>query len=96
MNIERSFNLLHAGFGRAEDQPPRKFLEMAVNKGPYAGERLDFQKWNQMLDEYYDIHRWDKKTGWPTKKTLIDLGLKQILEKLVQQGIDLPEDADPR
>jgi aldehyde:ferredoxin oxidoreductase len=94
VNIERSFNLLHAGFGRAEDQPPKKFVEIGVNKGPYEGERLDFLKWNKMLDEYYDIHGWDKKTGWPTKKTLIDLGLQQILEKLIQQDIDLPEEGE--
>ena len=49
-----------------------------------------------MLDEYYDLHGWEKKTGWPTKKTLINLGLQQILEKLMQQGIDLPEKAESR
>jgi aldehyde:ferredoxin oxidoreductase len=71
-------------------------VEIGVNKGPYEGERLDFLKWNQMLDEYYDIHGWEKKTGWPAKKTLINLGLQQILEKLIQQGIDLPEEAESR
>jgi aldehyde:ferredoxin oxidoreductase len=89
-NIERSFNLLHAGFGRTEDMPPHKFVEIPANQGPYEGDRLDIEKWNQMLNEYYNLHGWDTRTGWPTRKRLIGLGLQTIVDKLTREGISLP------
>lgn len=86
-NLERSFNLLHAGFGRADDMPPRKFTDIPVNEGIYKGEKLDTDKWNQMLDEYYELHGWDRITGWPTKKRLLDLGLDVVVDRLAKNGI---------
>ncbi len=89
-NLERSFNLLHAGFGRENDLPPRKFVEIPVNDGIFKGEKLDMDQWNKMLDQYYQGHGWDVETGWPTKKGLLDLGLDAVVEKLTRNGIDLP------
>jgi aldehyde:ferredoxin oxidoreductase len=86
-NLERSFNLLHAGFDRSDDMPPRKFIDMPINKGMYKGESLDVDRWNQMLDEYYEAHGWEKVTGWPTKKRLVDLELDAVADKLARNGI---------
>ncbi|GAI91664.1 unnamed protein product, partial [marine sediment metagenome] len=33
-NLEKSFNLLHAGFGRSDDMPPRKFTEIPFHSTP--------------------------------------------------------------
>jgi aldehyde:ferredoxin oxidoreductase len=88
-NLERSFNLLHAGFGRTHDLPPRKFVEIPVNKGAYAGEKIDPAGWNRMLDDYYRLYEWDAATGWPTLKCLSNLGLTDVAEKLRQNGVDL-------
>jgi aldehyde:ferredoxin oxidoreductase len=88
-NLERSFNVLHAGFGRADDIPPRKFTDISVSEGPYKGEKLDISKWNQMLDEYYELHGWDKVTGWPTKEILLRLGLDNVVDKLAKSGVIL-------
>lgn len=90
-NLERSFNLLHADFGRWEDMPPRKFSDIPVNEGPYKGEKLHTDKWNQMLDEYYQLHGWDKMTGWPTRERLFNLGLEIVASKLAENGIVLPD-----
>ena len=89
-NLERSFNLLHAGFGRSDDMPPRKFTDIPVKEGIYKGEKLHIDKWNQMLDEYYELHGWDKATGWPTKKRLLSLRLDAVVNKLAKNGIILP------
>ncbi len=89
-NLERSFNLLHAGFGRSDDMPPRKFTDIPVKEGIYKGEKLHIDKWNQMLDEYYELHGWDKATGWPTKKRLLSLRLDAVVDKLAKNGIILP------
>ncbi|MDO8637532.1 MAG: aldehyde ferredoxin oxidoreductase C-terminal domain-containing protein [Dehalococcoidia bacterium] len=35
---------------------------------------LDRDKWDKLLDEYYEIHGWDKE-GRPTPQTLKRLGL---------------------
>lgn len=88
-NLERSFNLLHAGFGRADDMPPRKFTDIPVSEGIYKGEKLNIDKWNQMLDEYYKLHGWDRVTGWPTKRSLLSLGLDSVVAKLAKNGIIL-------
>lgn len=79
-NLERSFNLLHAGFDRTDDYPPSKLIDVPVTKGKYKGERLEINKWDKMLDEYYKIQEWDIKNGRPTKKILKDLKLDFIEE----------------
>jgi aldehyde:ferredoxin oxidoreductase len=37
---------------------------------------------DKMLDDYYDLRGWDKKTGLPTEKKLNDLGLKYATQEL--------------
>jgi aldehyde:ferredoxin oxidoreductase len=69
--------------------PPRKFTDIPVNEGIYKGERLHPDKWNQMLDEYYELHGWDRVTGWPTKKRLLSLGLDVVADKLSKNCIIL-------
>ena len=81
-NIERVFNILHAGFNREDDLPPKKLTEIPVKKGTYKGEILNLKKWNKMLDEYYIFHNWDRKTGIPTKNKLVGLGLFKLVDLL--------------
>jgi aldehyde:ferredoxin oxidoreductase len=85
-NIEKAFNTLHAGFGRKDDYPPTKFLEEPISSGPLQGERLHADKWGQMLDEYYELHGWDKQTGWQTKCSLENLQLGEIADELKAAG----------
>jgi aldehyde:ferredoxin oxidoreductase len=35
-----------------------------------------------MLDEYYEESGFDKKTGWPTKATLDEVGLQDVASEL--------------
>jgi len=48
----------------------------ADKEGPIAGKVLDHEKYNQLLDHYYDIRYWDKK-GIPKKQTMKELGLEK-------------------
>ncbi len=89
-NLERSLNVLHTGFGRLDDMPPSKLMEIPVGKGIFKGERLHLDRWNKMLDEYYELHEWDKATGLPTKQRLLALGLGPVVEKLARNNIVLP------
>ena len=85
-NIEKAFNMLHASFSRKDDYPPERLVKEPVRSGPLRGERLDRNSWDKMLDEYYLLHNWDKKTGWPTRKCLTALGLTGIANDLQRAG----------
>ncbi|MBI5967621.1 MAG: aldehyde ferredoxin oxidoreductase, partial [Deltaproteobacteria bacterium] len=64
VNLEKALNTLHAGFDRKDDYPPQRYLEEPVQTGPYAGSKCDKEKWDEMLDKFYELNGWDKKTGW--------------------------------
>lgn len=86
INLEKAFNTLHAGFTRKDDFPPRRYLEEPVKSGPHAGEMLDRNQWNWVLDRYYELHGWDEKTGWQTRQGLTELGMQDIAGKLESAG----------
>lgn len=83
-NIEKAFNTLHAGFTREDDLPPRRFLELPISDGPYAGAKIDQESYGRMLDEYYRAHGWDTVTGWQTTACLDRLGLDEVKKRLAQ------------
>lgn len=85
-NLEKAFNTLHTNLSRNDDLPPRRFIDEEVKSGPYKGFRIDEDKYNKMLDEYYELWGWDKKTGMQTRTGLEQLGLKRIAEKLAEYG----------
>lgn len=80
-NLERMFNYRHAGMNRKDDYPPARFMEEKVQKGPYKGEYMDREKFNQMLDENYQIHGWNEE-GIPKEETLKKLGLCNITQDI--------------
>jgi aldehyde:ferredoxin oxidoreductase len=41
---------------------------------------------NRMLDEYYELHEWDKQTSWPYRTTLEKLDLKEVVLELESKG----------
>jgi len=85
-NVEKAFNVLHAGFARQDDYPPKRFMEEPIKSGPARGELLAKDKWDKMLDEYYELHGWNKQTGWQTRSQLEELGLKEMADELEQVG----------
>ncbi len=85
-NIEKAFNVLHAGYGRRDDYPPRRFIEEPVASGPRKGERLSLEAWDAMLEEYYELNGWDRETGLPKRSCLESLGLHDIADTLEFAG----------
>jgi aldehyde:ferredoxin oxidoreductase len=75
INMERLFNNREAGISRKDDTLPKRCFDEPMPIGPAKGERIDREKFNQMLDRYYELRGWDKKTGLPTKETLERLNL---------------------
>jgi hypothetical protein len=51
-----------------------------LGKRPKGYSECPFQ--DQMLDEYYELRKWDKKTGWPTPEKLEELNLGDAADSL--------------
>jgi aldehyde:ferredoxin oxidoreductase len=83
-NLERAINV-RCGIRRKDDRIPNRFFKDALTTGPAKGEVASLEVFNKMLDEYYDLRGWDKKTGIPTEEKLVELGLEDVardIEKL--------------
>ena len=85
-NLEKAYNTLHTNFDRKDDYPPRRFMEEPVKTGPHAGCRCEKENWDRMLDEFYELHQWDKTTGLQTRTSLVKLGLDKVARKLELAG----------
>ena len=84
---EKTFTLLKAyavkmGMTRKDDRWPERFFAEPQAAGPSKGAILSWDRINKLLDEYYDLRGWDKRTSFPTEKKLIEIGLPDIAEGL--------------
>ena len=86
INIQKAFNTLHANFTRQDDYPPSRLFEEPIKSGAFKGSVIETGKWNKMLDNYYELHGWDKTTGLQTASGLRELGLEEAAERLAQKG----------
>jgi len=73
--LERLFNL-REGFTRKDDNLPERYFKEPTPIGlPVArGKKIDKERFEKMLDEYYALHEWDRE-GVPKKETLKRLRL---------------------
>ncbi|MFC1798288.1 aldehyde ferredoxin oxidoreductase family protein [Thermodesulfobacteriota bacterium] len=86
INLEKAFNLRFTDFDRKDDLPTPRDMNEPIPSGSLAGWKMDMNKFNRMLDEYYDLHGWDKATGFPKRKTLMDLGLSDVADDMKKIG----------
>jgi len=54
-----------------------KWEHEPISGGPCDGERIHPDKFDKLLDEYYELRGWDKN-GIPTAATLTALGLEDV------------------
>jgi aldehyde:ferredoxin oxidoreductase len=78
VNQLRMFNLRH-GLKRADERPSKRYGSVPID-GPAKGKDI-MEKWEEMLDDYYDQMGWDRE-GKPLPSTLRDLGLDELVEDL--------------
>ncbi len=69
------------GWSRTMDYPPLRWFKDPLTKGPYTGAKLDLDKYDKMLDLYYQKRGWDHR-GVPKKETLTRLGLEDVIPVL--------------
>lgn len=72
-NIERMFNV-REGITRKDDTLPSKMFN-PIQSGPTKGRYNSHEELDTMLDEYYMLRGWSRKTGKPSKKKLNELGI---------------------
>jgi len=88
---EKVFTILKAynvrqGLTRKDDSWPDRFFSEPLPEGPAKGSMLSRDTIEQMLDEYYELRGWDKKTGLPGAEKLNELGLHDIATDLQKLG----------
>jgi aldehyde:ferredoxin oxidoreductase len=79
-NLTRAFNV-REGKSRKDDYLPPRFAENMLS-GASAEQRITKEDLDKMLDEYYELRGWDKRTGIPTAAKLISLDLGYIAEDI--------------
>jgi aldehyde:ferredoxin oxidoreductase len=79
-NLIRVFNV-REGFKREDDTLPLRFFEDPLPSGPLKGRKLDKERFNKMLSDYYAIRGWDEN-GVPTYEKLAELGLDDLIKDL--------------
>ncbi len=81
INVERAF-IVREGIRRGDDYPPRNEFEEILPDGPFRGVKLYREKYDRMLDEYYELRGWNSKTGIPLKVKLEELKLNDVASDL--------------
>ncbi|MGM0603512.1 MAG: aldehyde ferredoxin oxidoreductase family protein [Bacillota bacterium] len=85
LNLERAYITL-AGIRRKDDTLPERFLKepLPEDSGPSAGSVVELEP---MLDEYYEDHGWNLKTGIPEEEKLKSLNLNKVIKDFRRKGI---------
>jgi aldehyde:ferredoxin oxidoreductase len=83
LNLIRAFWVREYGnkWSRDLDVPPMRWFKEPLTDGPLEGAVLELEKYNTMLDIYYQKRGWNKN-GVPTKATLEKLGLTDVASQL--------------
>ncbi len=74
------------GLTRKDDTWPDRFYTEPLPEGPAKGAMLSRDTIEQLLDEYYELRGWDRKSGNPTKDKLVELGLDDVANELLKLG----------
>ena len=84
-NVEKAFNT-RCGATRADDTIPRRFFEEPLLGGPSGGAVVEEDKFNRILDEYYEARQFNPGNGLPTRTGLEKLGLGDVANDLDRRG----------
>jgi aldehyde:ferredoxin oxidoreductase len=84
--LERALQVRHWARDRKTDEMVLPYFEEAeLNPSPFLGKRhaLDREQFKPVVDEFYRLHGWDTDNGWPTRKRLQELGLRDVHSSMV-------------
>lgn len=78
-NLLRAFNI-KCGITPSQEYPSARYCSTPT-EGPAKGKSI-MPHWEQMMDNYYELMGWDRKTGKPLAETLKKLGLDHVAKDL--------------
>lgn len=78
INLRRAFNIRH-GLIPEDDTLPDRYTSQPLPDGGAKGSTVPIKP---MVHDYYKIMGWDMKTGKPYRRTLVDLGLEDVVKDL--------------
>jgi aldehyde:ferredoxin oxidoreductase len=85
-NIEKAYNT-RCGATRADDTIPQRFFKEALKGGgPSGGTVVDREKFEAILNEYYEDRKFDPATGLQTRTGMERLGLNDVADDLAARG----------
>lgn len=85
VTLEKCFNV-RQGATRADDHLPWRVMN-EINPDRPEPDAINSQaELDVMLDDYYDLHGWDRATSWPTRATLEAVGLVDVGGELERRG----------
>ena len=98
VTLEKGFNV-REGATRMDDRLPWRLMNEPLEslmRGKDVSRAIDEkdefvpinspEMLDRMLDEYYDLHGWDRRTSWPYRETLLRLGLSDVARELESKG----------
>ena len=85
-NIEKAYNTRCGATRSDDDIPERFFKEPLMGGGPSGGAVVERDKFEKILDEYYEDRKFDPSTGLPTRVGLEALGLQDMADDLERRG----------
>jgi len=84
LDITRAFNA-RENLSRKDDYLPKRIME-PLPDGTFAGKPFTQEMLDTLLDNFYELRGWDKKTGIPTKSKLQEEGLDYVAQELDRLG----------
>lgn len=86
MTLEKCFNV-RMGATRKDDTLPWRLMNEPTPDRPPTGNGLNpKEELDIMLDQYYDLHGWDRETSWPKRETLEMLHLHDVIQEFEATG----------
>jgi aldehyde:ferredoxin oxidoreductase len=85
VTLEKVINV-RRGADRSMDILPWRIMNEPIKSGPMKGSMITKEILDKMLDEYYKMHGWDKRTSWPKAEILEYLGLRSVASELKGLG----------
>jgi aldehyde:ferredoxin oxidoreductase len=80
IDLTRAFNA-REGLTRSDDILPKRLME-PLPDGLYAGKAFTQEMLDTLLDNYYELRGWNRRTGIPTREKLEAIGLQYVAEEL--------------
>ncbi len=84
-NVAKAYNI-REGVTRSDDDFPSRFYLEPLKDGSDRGPTLSRGYMNDLLEAYYEIRGWNRKTGNPTREKLQELGLESVAKDMEKLG----------